>query len=260
MIEIERYLSVQCKSLHSLSLTGIDRRAIALTLAEIEQASGPVARNRARTSLSAMFAWAIREGLAENNPVTGTGKAIESNGRDRVLSKAELTAVLQALGSDPFSDIIRLLILTGQRRNEIGGLLWSEVDFNRDLIVFSADRVKNGRQHELPISSQVRAILDRQPRRNEWAWGCQWTSWSEPKAKLDRRLNGIARWTIHDLRRSAATHLGELGCLPHVIEQILNHQSGHRAGVAGIYQRSKYSGQVRAALQTYADYIDTICK
>src|SRR6516225_3548480 len=164
IIEIERYLRVQCKSLHSLPLTGIDRRTIALTLAEIEQHSGPAARNRARTSLSAFFAYAIREGLTEQNPVSGTGKASEGNGRDRVLTQAELAQVLAALGTDQFSEIIRLLILSAQRRNEIGGLRWSEVDLEHGLITFPPERCKNNRSHQLPISSQLKAILERQPR------------------------------------------------------------------------------------------------
>ena len=259
LIEIERYLRVQCKSLHSLPLTSIDRRTVALTLAEIEAQSGPVARNRARTSLSAMFAYAIREGLIDGlNPVSSTAKASEGNGRERVLSKKELVAILRVLGDDPFSEIIRILILTGQRRSEVGGLRWSEIDFERDLIVLPPERCKNGREHALPISSQVRAILERQPRRNEWVWGCEWSSWSEPKDKLDRRLNGVAPFTIHDLRRSAATHLAELGTLPHVVEQILNHQSGSKAGIAGLYNRARYQDQMKAALQTYGDYIERL--
>jgi integrase len=260
LIEIERYLRVQCKSLHSLPLASIDRRTIALTLAEIEQHSGPVARNRARTSLSAFFAYAIREGLLDGaNPVSGTGKATEGNGRDRVLSETELAQVLAALGTDPFSEIIRLLVLTGQRRSEVGGLRWDEIDFERNLIVLPPTRVKNGRQHELPLSNQVRAVLERQPRKNEYVWGCEWTSWTEPKAKLDRRLNGMAPWTLHDLRRSAATMMADrLDVLPHIVEAILNHQSGHRAGVAGIYQRAKYQDQMRAALEAWGDYVDRL--
>jgi len=259
LTEIERYLRVQCKSLHSLSLASIDRRTVALTLAEIEQHSGPVARNRARTSLSAFFAYAIREGLLDGaNPVSGTGKASEGNGRDRVLTQDELAQVLAALDDGPFSEIIRLLVLTGARRSEVGGLRWSEIDLDRGLIVLPPTRVKNGRQHELPLSNQARAVLERQPRRNEWVWGCEWTSWTEPKAKLDRRLNGIAPWTLHDIRRSAATHMAELGTMPHVVEAILNHYSGHRAGVAGIYQRAKYQDQMKAALQAWADYVDKL--
>jgi integrase len=263
MIEIERYLQVQCKSLHNLPLAGIDRRTIALTLADIETLSGPVARNRARTSLSAFFAYAIKEGLIDGlNPVSGTGKATEGNGRERVLSKDELGRLYAGLhDDDPFSSIVKLLVLTGQRRNEIGGLRWAEVDFERGLIVFPPDRVKNGRQHELPMSSQVRAILERQPRNGEYVWGCQWSSWSEPKAKLDRRIRfakSMTEWRLHDLRRTATTIMADLGILPHILEAILNHVSGHKSGVAGIYNRARYEGEMRAALQLWGDYVDSL--
>src|SRR5215831_11782590 len=142
--EVERHLLHHSKPLHRLRLAEIDRRTIALRLAQIEQGSGPGARNRVRSSLSAFFAFAIREGLIDSNPVSGTGKADEGPSRDRTLTHAELTALLNALNADPphtggrgrphlglgpFSDIIRLLVLTGQRRAEIGGLRWSEVDF-----------------------------------------------------------------------------------------------------------------------------------
>src|SRR6516162_6870946 len=134
MVEVERHLSVQCKALHQLRLAEINRRAIALTLGEIEAESGPVTRNRVRASLSAFFAYAIREGLLDVNPVTGTGVASEGPSRDRTLTQAELGAVLSVLDADEFSNIVRLLILTGQRRAEIGGLKWSEVDLGRGLI------------------------------------------------------------------------------------------------------------------------------
>ena len=174
-------------------------------------------------------------------------------------SKEEIACLYAGLhDDDTFSNIVKVLLLTGQRRSEIGGLRWPEVDLERGLITLPPERCKNGRQHELPISTQVRAVLERQSRQNEYVWGCEWASWSGPKVALDKRLNGIAPWTIHDCRSSCATHLGELGVLPHVIEQILNHQSGHRAGVAGIYQRSKYEDQVRAALQRWGDYIDRL--
>jgi len=269
--EVRHHLQVHSKPLHRLRLAEIDRRTIALRLAQIEQGSGPGARNRVRSSLSAFFAFAIREGLIDSNPVSGTGKADEGPSRDRTLTHAELTALLNALNADPphtggrgrphlglgpFSDIIRLLVLTGQRRAEIGGLRWSEVDFERGLIVLPPERSKNNRQHELPMSTQVRSILERQPRNGEFVWGRKFTSWGNAKASLDRRLNGMADWRLHDLRRTAATHMAELGVLPHIIEAILNHVSGHRAGVAGIYNRARYEGEMRQALQRWADYID----
>jgi integrase len=274
MVEVHRHLIVYAKPLHSLPLTKIDRRTIALRLAEIEQASGGVSRNRFRASLSAFFAWAVREGLAEHNPVAGTGRADEGNGRERVLTEAELTRLLGALGHDDFSDIIRLLLLTGQRREEIGGLKWSEIDrsVGREMIVLGPDRTKNKRQHELPLSRQALDIIIRRdpilmsrianrdlpiPDRSEFVFGRRFTAWSKPKARLDRRLNGMT-WRLHDLRRSAATHIAELGTMPHVIEAILNHQSGHKAGVAGIYNRARYQNDMRAALQNWADYVDRL--
>src|SRR5262249_38442255 len=263
LTEIERHLRHQCKSLHHLRLTEIDRRTIALCLAEIETGSGPTARNRARASLSAFFAYAIREGLAELNPVSGTGMADEGQSRDRVLSKEELACLYAGLHDDQFGDIIRLLVLTAQRRNEVGGLKWDEIDFSRNLIVLPPERVKNNRQHELPMSSQVRAILERQPRNGEFVWGRRWTSWSDSKADLDSRLAcaksvSIAEWRLHDLRRTTATMMAELGTLPHIIEAVLNHVSGHRAGVAGIYNRARYQDEMRAALQKWGDYVDSL--
>jgi integrase len=272
--EVQRHLLHHAKSLHHLRLAEIDRRAIASRLAEIEQASGPGARNRVRSSLSAFFAFAIREGLIDSNPVSGTGKADEGPSRDRTLTHAELATVLNALNADPphtggrgrphlglgpFSDIIRLLVLTGQRRAEIGGLRWSEVDFERGLIVLPPERSKNNRQHELPMSTQVRSILERQPRNGEFVWGRKFTSWGNAKASLDRRLNGMADWRLHDLRRTAATIMADKLCvLPHIIEAILNHVSGHRAGVAGIYNRARYEAEMRQALERWAQHVETI--
>ena len=257
---LQRHLRFRCKPLHHLRLGEIDRRTIAQTLAEIESGSGPVARNRIRSSLSAFFAWAIREGLTETNPVLGTATADEGQGRDRVLSETELRQILGALRQDhPFSDIIRLLILTAQRREEIGGLRWSEVDLERNLIVLGPERTKNKRLHELPITTQVRAILERQSRHNEFVWGRRWTNWSAAKAQLDLRTKGnINPWRLHDCRRTAATMMAELGILPHIIEQVLNHISGHKSGVAGIYNRARYEGEMRAALQTWANHVDRL--
>src|SRR6516165_9715042 len=165
-IETARHLRNYALPLHKLRLAQIDRRTIAILLGQIETASGPIARNRLRSSLSAFYSWAIQEGLTETNPVQGTGKADEGNSRERVLTPDELRALWRGLGDDRFSDIVRLLLLTGQRRNEIGHLQWSEIDLGRKLIVLPAERTKNGRQHEIPLSRQALAVIEHQPRRN----------------------------------------------------------------------------------------------
>jgi len=260
---ISHHLQVHAKSLHHLRLAEIDRRTIATLLGGIEIKSGPVARNRVRASLSAFFNWAVREGLLEVNPVSGTGKADEGHSRERTLTEAELTQVLNALGQAQFSEIVRLLILTGQRREEIGGLRWSEVDLDRNVIVLPPERTKNRRQHELPLSTQARAILERQPRSNrrDYVFGIgarSFSGWSDGKANLNARAKLKADWRLHDLRRTAATMMAELGVLPHIIEAILNHVSGHKSGVAGIYNRARYTDEMRAALQRWADYVDTL--
>jgi integrase len=259
--EIERYLRQYSAPLHRLRLEEIDRRTIAVLLGQIEQDRGPAARNRVRSALSGFFAWAITEGLLESNPVQGTAKANENGGRERVLTRDELRKLWRSLGHGWFPDIVRLLLLTGQRRNEIGWLQWSELDLKRKLIVLPPERTKNHRQHEVPLSRQALVILERQPRRNSSEFLFSDTrgfkNWDAAKARLDRKLK-IAPYTLHDLRRSCATGMAELGVQPHIIEAVLNHVSGHKAGVAGIYNRARYEGEMREALQRWADHVERI--
>jgi integrase len=255
-VEVVRYLTKSAEPLHRLSLGDIDRRTIAALLAQIEEANGPVARNRCRSALSSFFSWTVTEGLLDINPVQGTAKVDEAGGRERVLTNDELRKLWAALRDDSFGDIIRLLVLTGQRRNEIGKLQWSEIDFARKLIVLPAERTKNSRQHELPLSSQALEILQRRDRADSFVFD-GFGSWAHAKEALDKRL-GIAPFRLHDLRRTSATGIAELGVQPHVIESVLNHVSGHKAGVAGIYNRSKLIEPMRSALQLWADHVDQI--
>src|SRR6516164_8137707 len=148
--ESERYLRNHSAPLHSLRLAQIDRRKVAALLGEIETAAGPASRNRLRSALSAFFSWCLTEGLLDANPVAGTAKADAGGSRERVLSTEELRTLWRGLGDDPFSNVVRLLLLTGQRRNEIGHLQWSEIDLARKQIMLPALRVKNGRDHTVP--------------------------------------------------------------------------------------------------------------
>jgi integrase len=262
-VELARHLTVHAAPLGGLRLAEIDKRAIAERLDQIEEASGGVTRNRVRVSLSAFWNWAGRQALAEGNPVRGTDSAKERR-RDRVLSDAELTALWRALPSGAFGDMVRLLVLTGQRRSEIVGLRWGEVDFAQGVIRLPAERTKNKHPHEVPLSGMAHTILQRNfpdlpvaNRRGGEAVFGHFPSWSSAKAALDLRC-GIAGWTIHDLRRTCATGLGSLRVGPHIIEQILNHRSGHKAGVAGTYNRSAYPEEVREALARWAEHIASL--
>jgi integrase len=260
-VEVERHLLKHCRPLHGLQLTGVDRRAVAAQIATLTTKTGPVTANRVRASLSAFFAWAIREGLAETNPVIGTSRSPEKS-RDRVLSPAELKAIWDATTDDSdYSAVVRLLMLTGQRASEIAGLRWSEIV--DETIVLPGERTKNGRQHRVPITKPVRAILAARPRRpdRDLLFGRRQdrplTGWTVCKAALDQRLGeAVTHWTHHDLRRSMATYMAEkLNVAPHVIEAVLNHVSGHKHGVHGVYNIAEYESQKRRALAKWADHL-----
>jgi integrase len=271
-VEVERHLLANCKPLHSQQLNKITRRDIAVRLSEIEGTSGPVTRDRVRASLSAFFAWLIREGLADANPVAGTSQASGDLRRDRVLSDDELRAIWISLVEGQYASIVRLLILTGQRREEIGGLRWSEVDLDHGVVTIAAERTKNKRPHRIPLTAAARAIIEAQPRRlgRDMIFGeglGSFSGWGAAKTALDARIAGsaladavpaLAPWRLHDIRRTAATRMADLGVQPHVIEAVLNHVSGHKAGVAGVYNRSSYDREVNAALGLWDDHVTSL--
>jgi integrase len=157
------YLLHHAKPLHALELGKITRAIIATELNRIERESGAVSANRFRATLSSFFNWAAREGLIDANPAAFTNKRTETP-RDRVLADDEIRAILAALPPGDFGDIVRLLLLTGQRRREIAELSWHEIDFDRGLMLLPASRTKNKREHVVPMSEPVRAILDARTR------------------------------------------------------------------------------------------------
>jgi integrase len=267
-IEVRRYLADAryFGPLHSMPVDRITRRDVAACILRMAKDSGAVTASRARTALSTAFAWAMQCGLCEHNAVIGTVNPENVKPRERVLDDTEIAAVWRATGDDDdFGKIVRLLILLGQRRSEIGGICWSEIDTERGIWTIPAARTKNGRQHALPLSGLALSIIGSVPERvgrdclfGERADG-GFTLWAEGKVALDAYLRDQVRpWTLHDLRRSAATRMCDLGVMPHVVEQILNHQSGHRAGIVGTYNRSAYEGPVKAALGMWADHIRTL--
>jgi integrase len=257
-VEVKRHLTTQAGPLVRLRLAEIDRRTIAARLAEVERDSGPFARNWMRSSLATFFAWCISEGFLEPpGPVAGTDKATEGS-RDRVLTDPELAAIWRALGPGDYGDIVRLLILTGQRREEIGALRWSEVDLDRGLLVLPASRTKNNRQHEVPLAPMARGILTARSRSDGAVFGRNGAGgWSMRKATLDQRLDAKP-WRVHDIRRTVATGMAELGVPPHIIEAVLNHVSGHKAGVAGVYNRARYADEMRIALERWAEHVEAV--
>jgi integrase len=247
--EVNRHLRKYASPLHSMPVDSIRLRDVADLLTTIDKASGSTTTNRVRSTLSACFAWAMREGLALSNPVVNTNKRDEQT-RDRVLSNEELKLIWNAAGADAYGTIIKLLILTGQRRSEIAELRWSEV--NGDAMNLPGERTKNKRPHVIPLAPTGRRLLAERPRTGEAVF--KFANWSIHKRLLDER-SGVTGWVIHDIRRSVATGMADIGIAPHIIEQILNHQSGHKGGVAGIYNRSSYAAEKAAALARWDEHV-----
>ena len=266
-VEVERHLLTHAKPLHGLQMAKVDRRNIAALVTEVATASGPTEANHVRGSLSAFFAWAMREGLVEANPVIGTNKATENKARERTLSDDELRDIWAVLPDDDYGDIIRLLALTGQRREEIGGLMWNEIDLDEEVILLPGERTKNGKPHLIPLSDAAADILRKRTdngRPHVFGVGVAgYQGWSKRKETLDAALTKagkkVAPWTPHDLRRTMSTRMhDDLGIAPHIVEACLNHISGHRAGVAGTYNRALYTKEKTAALMQWAEHLVAI--
>jgi integrase len=247
----------------------------------------------ARRWASTLFGWCIEEGLLlTGNPADGTRKPQRTPARDRVLSDQELRAIWNACGDDrdlstvdksnlfpakfreqtsggDYAAIVRLLILTGARRQEVGGLCWSELDLDAGTWTLPSARSKNHRSHCITLPPAALDIIRSVPKRAcDELFGSLWGSrrgfqlWGRSKAALDARLKktspsvtSFQPWRLHDLRRTVATRMADIGIEPHVVEATLNHHSGFRSGVAGTYNRSSYAPQIASALTRWASHV-----
>ena len=226
-------------------------------LTVLEPWDGRITAAQMLAHLSACLTWGVERGLLERNPATGIRPPVEKVARERVLSDDELRAVWNAAGDDTFGRIIKLLVLTGQRRGEVGGLRRAELDFDREVWSLPGARTKNKLPHDIPLSRQVKAILAQQDGDPLFGGRNGFWKWRQSKVELDAKLS-LPPWTLHDLRRSAITHMCEIGISPHIVEAVVNHVSGHKGGVAGVYNKAKYSAEKRAALQRWADHVERL--
>lgn len=257
------HLRKHWQPLHAHEIQNLERRHVAAELGRIAASSGPYGANRSRAALSALFAWSIGEGLAGANPVVGTNKATDEIARNRVLSGNEAGLIWRHAGTGQYGAIVRLLLLTGQRREEVAAMQWPELDLDKGIWSLPASRTKNALPHDVPLSDvaiDLLAARGRQPRRDlVFGEGVgPFQGWSNAKSALDKRLQSAgmtAPWRLHDLRRTAATGMADLGVQPHVVEAVLNHVSGHKSGVAGIYNRAAYASEKRAALALWASHV-----
>ncbi len=235
----------------------------------------PIMANRALAALRVFFGWAVGRGLLDTSPVSNVPRPAAENPRDRVLSDDEIVAFWQGCESLgwPFGPLFRLLLLTAQRRDEVGSMTWLEVDVDGALWTIPRERAKNDRAHEVPLSRLALDILKAAPR----IAGSQFifttsgqrpaSGFSKAKQRLDIQMarwcaaeeTGVPAWTLHDLRRTAATGMAKLNIAPHVVDRILNHVSGTIRGVAAVYNRHAYLEERKAALEAWGRYIEDLC-
>jgi integrase len=260
---VELYLTDYARPLAQKRLSEIDRTDI---IALLGTARGDVARNRLRSWLSAFFNYAITEDLCEHNPVERTRRMPEQS-RSRVLTQAEIAALWAGLPATPYGDIVRLLILTGQRRSEIAELRRSEIILDAEpRLVLPPARTKANREHIVPLAPAAISILipymgggDPEPSaclngRSDLLFN-GWASFSHAKAALDREL-GLAPFRLHDLRRSAASWIAELGFgSPWTVEAILNHR---KPGIMSVYNKATYQREMRSALTQWAEFVEAL--
>jgi integrase len=280
--QVKRHVLKYWAPFNERSILSITRKDVGRRLKEIAETSGVVTANRARATLSAMFTWAMKEDDfdIEVNPVIATNKAGSEAPRKRKLSNAEIVEVWRACDrEDDFCTIVKLLLLTGQRREEVGGLMDRELDFGERLWDLPAERAKNNLEHWVPLADSAIALLSLHRRRPNRIPGPDrvamvfgetenrpFSGWSRAKRALDDRIAEARKqagltdpfppWVIHDLRRTVATGMAGLKTLPHVVEAVLNHRSGSKAGVAGTYNLEEYLPEKRQALDIWAAHIE----
>ncbi len=260
----------------ALRITDIGRSDIRRLVGEIAILS-PVVANRVLADVRRVFHFGIRTDLLDASPTAGVDPPGVERSRDRVLSDGEIAKVwrgFDALGY-PYGSVLKLLLLTGARRSEAAALEWTELDGGNWTL--PAARAKNGLPHIWPLSTMARDLLEAVPHidgsrflfpapsRRADGIDRPVCSWSATKMKLDRLVaeeegEPVAPWRIHDLRRTVVTGLHEaLGIQPHVVEATIGHMSGSaRAGVAGIYNRSEYLEQRKAALERWGQHVEEI--
>lgn len=227
-------------------------------------------------TLRKMFRWAMSRDDIQFSPVDGVEAPLSLRARSRYLSDAELRAAWTTSSalSYPYGALLRMLMLTGQRRGEVAGMNWGELSRARAEWILPAEKTKNGRAHIIPLSNEAIAILDTMAGATEWPSlglvfqsSCAtklsgfskikkaWDSEITKQLDNDGKNEGMAPWRLHDIRRTVATGMQRLSIRTEVIEAVLNHVSGLRSGIVGVYQCYDYGREKRQAMEAWESFI-----
>lgn len=263
---------LRMNGLHPMPINAIRRGDVTCELerliSDIGAKGGKGTRaNRGLAAIKKLYSWCVDQGIVENSPVVGLKPPIKEVSRDRYLIDDEIIAYWKGCEAEgyPFEQFGKLLLLTGQRRDEIASMRWSELDLHRGTFSLKAERTKNGTPHIVPLSRQAVDILRSIPRflGSDYVFTSTGrtpiSGFGRFKDRLDTFVGTDGEdWRFHDVRRTAATNMAILKIQPHIIEAVLNHRSGIVSGVASIYNRHAYFDEKREALQVWADYVERL--
>ena len=244
----------------------ITRRDVLDLLDRVVDSGKPIAANRTFSAVRKMFNWAVARDIIAASPCAGVKPPTAERSRDRVLTDSELRNVWHAANKigGPFGALVQLLIVTGQRRDEVAQARWAEIDLDGRMWTLARERVKTDNPHEVPLSKAAVAILRPLPRiGDEYVLTTNGEAPSSNYAKNKRRLDSLLPpdmplWRLHDLRRTAASGMARLGITLPVIEKVLNHSGGSFAGIVGVYQKHTFSDEKRKALEAWADHVAAV--
>lgn len=229
---------------------------------KVEKDAGPTAADRACEALRAAFNWLEDAELVDGVPNIRLAKKVAraAGQRHRVLNDHEIKAIWSNLDSGAFGTIVRLLLMTGQRRGEVAQMCW--IELNGDVWEIPAARTKNGLPHRVHLAPSVQALIEGREQIGGYVFttngSTAFSGFSQSKARLDHRI-GFTDWTLHDLRRAFVTRWNEMGVPPHVVEACVNHISGiAKAGVARVYNRAEYFQERKIAMERWATELDSI--
>ena len=252
----------------------ITKRDVLDLLDAVIDRGGGLSANRVLAVVRKLFAWAVQRGIITISPAAGIKPPLAEQSRDRILTDDEirwLWLACERVGY-PFGSMAKMLLLSGQRRNEVAGMTWGEIDLDKKLWTLPGGRTKNDEAHEVPLSDTALAVIASLPRiKSDKGFlfttngNTHVSGYSRAKAVIDKTMLDIAReergdieiprWTFHDLRRTAVSGMARLGISLPVIEKVVNHSSGSFAGIVGVYQRHSFADEKRNALEAWGKFV-----
>jgi integrase len=267
----------------SRATASIGKADVRYLVKSIHRRGAPVMANRTLSVIKRLFAYAVENDLVEHHPAPTMKPLATEESRHRTLSDSELIEVWRAADSLgwPFGQAVKLMILTGQRREEVGGLAKSEIDRPKGLWSLPPERTKNNQPHDVHLTPQMLAVLDALPNVSKKLYftttgDTPISGWSKAKTQLDAKIlagrqeaakaagmdldevKPMADWIFHDLRRTMTTKLNELGVSEKVADILINHRAKKKGGVAAVYNRYQYMAERKAALELWCRHFDQL--